>query len=223
VRADRERSGSLAGAFRPRFAAPSLVTTGPQFPTWTASPRQPLPSASPNQVWSSSSLTRSRRWRPSARAIAGGLHTPVEARGKSLGRPWALSTAAGCRAHLAASVGDLQQARAACEQAVSLHETLPMPLELGQPLLVKGIIERRDRRKSVARAALGRALSIFEQLGAPLWAGKVRREQSKIAVRMPPEGLTETEGRIARRSRSAPATALGSARRCPADNAATGT
>jgi hypothetical protein len=147
----------------------------------------------------------------------------VEARGKSLGRPWALSTAAGCRAHLAASVGDLQQARAACEQAVSLHETLPMPLELGQPLLVKGIIERRDRRKSVARAALGRALSIFEQLGAPLWAGKVRPEQSKVAVRMPPEGLTETEGRIARRSRSAPATALGSARRCPADYAATGT
>ena len=75
----------------------------------------------------------------------------------------------------------------------------------------------------MARAALGRALSIFEQLGAPLWAGKVRREQSKIAVRMPPEGLTETEGRIARRSRSAPATALGSACRCPADYAATGT
>ena len=49
----------------------------------------------------------------------------------------------------------------------------------------------------MARATLGRALSIFEQLGAPVWAGKVRREQSKIAVRMPLERLTETEGRIA--------------------------
>jgi hypothetical protein len=31
------------------------MTTRPQFPTWTASPRRALPSASPNQVWSSSS------------------------------------------------------------------------------------------------------------------------------------------------------------------------
>jgi DNA-binding NarL/FixJ family response regulator len=44
---------------------------------------------------------------------------------------------------------------------------------------------------------LGRALAIFEHLGAPLWAGKARRELSKIAVRSPADGLTETEHRVA--------------------------
>ena len=44
----------------------------------------------------------------------------LEARGKSLGRPWALATGARCRAHLAAVDGDLQAAQAACEQALVL-------------------------------------------------------------------------------------------------------
>ena len=72
-----------------------------------------------------------------------------------------------------------------------------MPFELGRTLLVKGMIERRGKRKSAARASLGQALSIFEQLGAPLWADKARRELSKIAARSPVTGLTETERRIA--------------------------
>jgi DNA-binding CsgD family transcriptional regulator len=121
----------------------------------------------------------------------------LEARGKSLGRPWALATAARSRAHLAAGGGDLQQARAACEQALSLHEKLPMPFELGRTLLVKGMIERRGRRKSEARATLGQALGIFDHLGATLWADKVRRELSKIAVHASVDGLTETERRTA--------------------------
>jgi DNA-binding CsgD family transcriptional regulator len=121
----------------------------------------------------------------------------LEARGKALGRPWALATAARCRAHLAAGDGDLQRARAACEQALSLHETLPMAFELGRTLLVKGIIERRDRRKSAARATLGRALSIFEHLDASLWADNAHRELSKISTRPLGHGLTEAEGRVA--------------------------
>ena len=121
----------------------------------------------------------------------------LEAQGKSLGRPWALATAARCRAHLAAVDGDLEGARAACEQALSQHERLPMPFELGRTLLVKGMIERRARHKPAARASLGQALGIFEHLGAPLWADKARRELSKIAARTPVDGLTETERRIA--------------------------
>lgn len=121
----------------------------------------------------------------------------LEARGKSLGRPWALATAARCRAHLAAVDGDLQGARAACEQALSHHERLPMPFELGRTLLVKGMIERRSRHKSGARDSFGQALSIFEYLGAPLWAGKARRELSKIVTGRPADGLTETEHRVA--------------------------
>jgi DNA-binding CsgD family transcriptional regulator len=121
----------------------------------------------------------------------------LEARGMSLGRPWALATAARCRAHLAAGGGDLQQARDACEQALSLHGKLPMPFELGRTLLVKGMIERRCKRKSEARATLGQALGIFGHLGATLWADKARRELSKITTRPSVRGLTEAESRVA--------------------------
>ena len=129
--------------------------------------------------------------------LARSLTQQLETQGKAFGRPWALATGARCRAHLAAIDGDLDYALAACEQALRHHELVPMPLELGRTLLVKGIVERRAKHKSAARASLERSLAIFEQLGAPLWADKARREQSKIAVRMPLEGLTETEGRIA--------------------------
>jgi DNA-binding CsgD family transcriptional regulator len=125
------------------------------------------------------------------------LAQQLEGCGESLGRPWALATGARCRAHLAAISGDLQGALAACEQALSHHERLPMPFELGRTLLVKAMIERRARHKSAARESLCRALSIFEHLGAPLWADKARRELAKIAVRARVDGLTATERRIA--------------------------
>ena len=84
------------------------------------------------------------------------LAQQLEARGKSLGRPWALAAGARCRAHLAAIDGDLQGAQAACAQALSQFERLPMPFELGRTLLIKGMIERRARHKSAARESLGR-------------------------------------------------------------------
>lgn len=121
----------------------------------------------------------------------------LEARGRLLGRQWALAAGARCRAHLAAVDGDLEEARVACEQALSHHERLPMPFELGRTLLVMGMIERRARHKPVARESLGRALDIFEHLGAPLWADKARRELSKIATGRPVHGLTDTERSIA--------------------------
>jgi DNA-binding CsgD family transcriptional regulator len=128
-----------------------------------------------------------------ARVLTGHLET----QGRSLGRPWALATAARCRAQLAAADGDLPRARAACEQALSHHERLPMPFELGRTLLIKGMIERRAKLKSEARGSLGRALDVFGRLGAILWVGKARCELSKLATRPPAEGLTDTEHRIA--------------------------
>ena len=125
------------------------------------------------------------------------LTRQLEAQGKSLGRPWALATAARCRAHLAAAGGDLQDAQSACDQALSWHEQLPMPFELARTLLVKGTVERRARRKSAARESLGQALGIFEGLGAPLWADKARRELSSAGARAAAGGLTETECRVA--------------------------
>jgi DNA-binding CsgD family transcriptional regulator/tetratricopeptide (TPR) repeat protein len=129
--------------------------------------------------------------------LARSLTRQLEDQGKSLGRPWALATAARCRARLMDLDGDLDGARSACEQALSEHERLQMPFELGRTLLVKGMIERRARHQQVARAALGHAFTIFEHLGAPLWAEKASRELSIIPVRAPTDALTETERRVA--------------------------
>jgi DNA-binding CsgD family transcriptional regulator len=129
--------------------------------------------------------------------LARSLTEQLEARGTLLGRRWALAAAARCRAHLAAVDGDLHGALAACEQALVRHEQLPMPFELGRTMLAKGMIERRAKHKSAARATLGEALGIFEHLGAPQWADKARRELLRITVRASAVGLTEAEHRIA--------------------------
>src|SRR5262249_43130937 len=63
---------------------------------------------------------------------AGAFTTQLEAQGRSLGRPWAQATGARSRALLAAAAGDLRGARAACEQALSHHQRLPMPFELAR-------------------------------------------------------------------------------------------
>jgi DNA-binding CsgD family transcriptional regulator/tetratricopeptide (TPR) repeat protein len=121
----------------------------------------------------------------------------LEGRGKSHARWWALATGARCRAQLASVDGDLDEAQAACGQALAQHERLPMPFELGRTLLVKGMTERRARNKPTAALSFGQALSIFERLGAPLWAEKTRRELSGITVLTPMDRLTATERRIA--------------------------
>lgn len=72
-----------------------------------------------------------------------------------------------------------------------------MPFELGRTLLIKGMVERRAKLKSAARGSFSQALGIFEHLGASLWVGKARCELSKMATRLPVDGLTNTEQRIA--------------------------
>jgi DNA-binding CsgD family transcriptional regulator len=121
----------------------------------------------------------------------------LHARGTALDRPWALATAARCRAHLAGMAGDHDGARAACAAALAAHERLPMPFELGRTMLIKGITERRARRKSAAGESFRQALAIFDRLGATLWAVKARRELATIAPRPIASGLTQTQQRVA--------------------------
>jgi DNA-binding CsgD family transcriptional regulator/tetratricopeptide (TPR) repeat protein len=129
--------------------------------------------------------------------LAWSLTRQLEQQGTSLGRPWALATAARCHAYLACLDGAPEAAVAACERALSHHQRLSMPFELGRTLLVKGTIERRGKRQPTARVTLGQALSIFERLGAPLWAAKAQRELAKVVVQVSADGLTETERRVA--------------------------
>jgi DNA-binding NarL/FixJ family response regulator len=74
-----------------------------------------------------------------------------------------------------------------------------LPLELGRCLLVLGEIQRRRRKKAAARETLDRAVAVFEEIGAPLWADLARRETARIGGRRSPAHgeLSETERRIA--------------------------
>jgi DNA-binding CsgD family transcriptional regulator len=119
-------------------------------------------------------------------------------RGRQLDRAFALATSARCSALLSAARGNLEGALREIERALDEHERLPMPLELGRTLLVKGQIERRTRRRAAARESLEHALAIFEEIGSPLWALKARAELARVEPRrVSSEELTETERRVA--------------------------
>jgi DNA-binding CsgD family transcriptional regulator len=118
--------------------------------------------------------------------------------GRRLDRPWALATSGRCRALLHAARGELEDALVATEAALAAHERLPMPSELGRTLIVKGQIDRRARRKAEARKSLERALSIFEEIGSPLWAARARAELARAIARPATQDkLTESEHQVA--------------------------
>jgi DNA-binding CsgD family transcriptional regulator len=128
---------------------------------------------------------------------AGELVARLEARSAALPRPWIDAVSARCRGLLDAARGDVEASRAALDRALSAHERLDQPFELGRTLLVLGGLERRARRKAAARDALDRALELFEGLGAGLWVERARAERDRLGLRRAPEGLTETERRVA--------------------------
>jgi DNA-binding CsgD family transcriptional regulator len=118
--------------------------------------------------------------------------------GRATGRAWTLATAARCRALLRAARGDTDGAAQALEEALGHHQQLAMPFELGRTLLVMGQVQRRAKRKRVAKEHLQRALDIFESLPSPPWAGRARLELSRLGLRPPaPLALTATEERVA--------------------------
>ena len=84
--------------------------------------------------------------------------------------PWAIAAAARARGLLDASDDDLVAAEVALEEAVEASAAFADPLNLGRSLLALGSVQRRARRAEAARLTLDRALEIFEQLGASLWA-----------------------------------------------------
>jgi DNA-binding CsgD family transcriptional regulator len=118
--------------------------------------------------------------------------------GRATGRAWTLATAVRCRGLLLAARGDTDGAVQALEQALRHHQQLAMPFELGRTLLVMGQVQRRAKRKRIAKDHLERALQIFESLPAPPWAERAHAELSRIGLRPPaPLALTATEERVA--------------------------
>jgi DNA-binding CsgD family transcriptional regulator len=116
----------------------------------------------------------------------------------ALERPSALAAASRCRGLLLAERGDLGLAIAALMEAVETGADVPVPLERGRSLLALGSAQRRARQKRAAREALEAGRTIFEEMGAAVWAERARDELSRIGGRVPSSGeLTATERRVA--------------------------
>jgi DNA-binding CsgD family transcriptional regulator len=130
--------------------------------------------------------------------MAANLLGRFEREARRLDRVWAVAAAARCRGLLAAAEGDLERAERAFEEALRQHDRLREPFELARTLLAYGAAQRRAKRRGDARLSLERALAIFEELGARLWAERTRAELARIGGRAPSSGdLTVTERRLA--------------------------
>jgi DNA-binding CsgD family transcriptional regulator len=122
----------------------------------------------------------------------------LDEQGRALDRPLAIATAARCRGLVTAARGDLEGAEEHLQNSLHEHRRAKQPFELGRTLLVVGAVRRRLRQKKDARDLLQRALTTFDELGAPLWADRARRELARIGGRAPTStGLTPTEAQIA--------------------------
>jgi len=122
----------------------------------------------------------------------------LDEQGRALDRSLALATAARCRGLVAAARGDLEGAEEHLQRSLHEHERTLQPFELGRTLLVAGAVRRRLRKKRAARDLLERALTTFDDLGAPPWSDRARRELARIGGRAPTStGLTPTEAQIA--------------------------
>jgi DNA-binding NarL/FixJ family response regulator len=126
------------------------------------------------------------------------LLTWLQERGIATGRRWTMATAARCRGLLLAARGDTPGAIRALDDALRHHMQLAMPFERGRTLLAAGQLQRRAKRKALARQHLDEALRIFQSLPAPTWAERARSELSRIGLPPPaPRALTATEERVA--------------------------
>ena len=126
------------------------------------------------------------------------LLSRLEERARRLDRPSALAAAGRARGMLETTRGRHEDGLAALASAFAEHDRARMPFERARTLLARGSLERRTKRKSVARDSLQEALEAFEHLGARLWIERARTELASIGGRAPSSGeLTPTEKRVA--------------------------
>jgi DNA-binding NarL/FixJ family response regulator len=107
------------------------------------------------------------------------------------------ATAARSRSLLHAAAGGLDLAREQLHAALGAHQRTGQPFELARTLTVLGALERRSKRRRASRAALNEALSLLDDLPAPLWAARARAELARLGEQPPPSELSATEARIA--------------------------
>ena len=116
----------------------------------------------------------------------------------ALESPWGLAVAARLRGLAASAEGDLTTALSELTVAFAFHDEHNWPFDHARTLLVLGRVQRRAKRKAAARHSLEQALSIFEELPAPLWTERTREEIRRLGLRpVDRRELTETERRVA--------------------------
>ena len=128
------------------------------------------------------------------------VQAELEARGRELGRTWAVATALRCRGLIAAAEGRSHDALADLHEALALHAELPAAVRPRADAAGRSApTQRRAKQRAEARSALEAALAVFEDLGAALWAERARAEMARFGGRRASHSdeLTETEGRIA--------------------------
>lgn len=103
-----------------------------------------------------------------------------------------------CRGLVAAARGEIQEACALLEQAISRHEAVGDPFGRARSSLALGIVRRRTRQRRRAREAIESALAEFEAIGATGWAANARAELGRIGGRTREPGLTAAERRVAK-------------------------
>jgi DNA-binding CsgD family transcriptional regulator len=91
----------------------------------------------------------------------------------------------------------LREADTAFTEALVHHERLDWPHQHGRTLLAHGKALRRTGRRREARSRLQAALDVFESIGEPLWASRVRDEMARLGGRTPAgTRLTDGERRV---------------------------
>jgi ATP/maltotriose-dependent transcriptional regulator MalT len=126
------------------------------------------------------------------------LMAPWEERARRLDRNAGLARVERVHGLIASARGNLASALSAFERALGHHERAPEPFERARTLLALGQVRRRAKQKRAARETLARALAVFEELGAALWAERARAELARIGGRAPSAGeLTPMERRVA--------------------------
>jgi DNA-binding CsgD family transcriptional regulator len=112
-------------------------------------------------------------------------------------RAWSLAGVTRCRGLVAAANGDVPGALELLGQAIAEHAEVGDPLGIARARLALGVVRRRARQKTPARAATTAAREGFESLGATCWAERARAELGQIGGRTRQEGLTPAERRVA--------------------------
>jgi DNA-binding NarL/FixJ family response regulator len=112
--------------------------------------------------------------------------------------PWAVPLLLRAEAATLAARGELAAAERALTRAGTEVSLSVLRVQRGRTLLALGSIQRKLRRRRVARETLHHALALFQEIEAGAWAARARMELDRIGGRAPGgDELTPSERRIA--------------------------